>query len=80
MYASATGENVRESVVEGTVGVGADRLGPTAVDVGTALEGFGVDVYVTAGTDVAGVDEVVKQLRVPVSVKVLPGSGTKRQS
>ena len=83
-YASATGANANKSVGDdGPVAVG-DAPGtvvPMAVGVDATFVGFepGVGVFV-GGTEVGGVDEVVKQLRVPESVNVLPGSGTNCQS
>ena len=56
-YASATGANARESVVEGIVGAGAGWFVPTAVGVGAPLVGFGVEVFVTAGTEVGDVED-----------------------
>ena len=64
----------------GEVGVVPGTSVAATVGVAATLVGFETGVFVTAGTEVGGVEEVVKQLRVPVSVKVLPGSGTNCQS
>ena len=64
----------------------AGTVVPTVVAVGATVVGLdtwvfaGRAVFVAAGMEVGGVDEVVKQLRVPESVNVLPGSGTNCQS